>query len=129
MADRAPVRLRRSLPTSEELRLRFAHATEIEVELEDLRDDPLTEREERAAGLDRPLRLTPPDWFIDMLKRGASPEDVLGTLRDRIADIQDLRVAQSIINEVGRLPSGGRLLRSFVTQATLDRLQEDRPHG
>ncbi len=64
-----------------------------------------------------------------MLKRGASPKEVLGALRDRVTEIEDLREAQSIINEVGRLPSGGRLLRSLVTQDIVNRLQQERPRG
>ena len=64
-----------------------------------------------------------------MLKRGASPEEVLGRLRDGITQIRDLRDAQSILNEIGRLPSGGRLIRRVVTQEVLNRLQQERRHG
>jgi hypothetical protein len=128
MADH-PIRLRRSLANTRARRLLESHAQGIEVGLDDLPDDPLTEREERAAGADRRLGVKAPDWFTDMLKRGASPEEVLGRLRDGITQIRDLREAQRIINEIGRLPSAGRLLRRVVTQEVLNRLQQERRHG
>jgi hypothetical protein len=89
MADH-PIRLRRSLARTRAHRLLESHAPGIEIALEGLPDDALTEREERVAGADRRLGVKAPDWFTDMLKRGASPEEVLGMLRDRITQIRDL---------------------------------------
>ncbi len=114
---------------SDERRYLLTREAGVEVELEALPDDPLTEREERAAGRDRSLMPPAPAWFSEMLKRDASPKEVLVALRDRLAEVEDLRQAQSIINEVGRLPSGGRLVRRFVTQDVFDRLRQERPDG
>ena len=129
MADRTLIRLRRSRAISKEQLYLLSHASGVEIDLGDLPDDRLTKREERAAGPDRSLRIKPPDWFTDMLKRGASPKEVLGALRDRFTEMKDLRDVQSIINEVGRLPSGGRLLRSMLTQDIVNRVQRERRHG
>lgn len=86
-------------------------------------DDPLSELEERAAPRERP---TAPEWFRDMLEEGRSHEEVLKALLDRISDVNDLREAQAVVNEIGRLPTAGRLVRRYLTQDLLSRLQKER---
>jgi hypothetical protein len=126
VAEHTTKRLRRSRTPEQQSLL--SRVPGIEIKIEDLPDDPLTPAEERAAGPDRPVRPEPPDWFIDMLKRGASPSEILEKLRDRVLENEDLRQAQNIINDIGRLPGSGRLLRSFVTQDILNRLSRERHH-
>jgi hypothetical protein len=70
-------------------------------------------------------RREPPQWFLEEIKKGSSPEEILRVLRARVPKSSDLREAQQILNEIGRLQGGGRLVRQTLTQRLLSELARE----
>jgi hypothetical protein len=68
-----------------------------------------------------------PDWIAKLAKAKAQPAPVVDELHARVSkqpDEASLREAHVILNDIGRLPDGGRLVREKVTQQVVDRLIE-----
>ncbi len=66
-----------------------------------------------------------PDWVARIAKANRPPAEAVDALVDRAAKTPNeavLREAQIVANDIGRLPDGGKLLRSKVTQQLVDRL-------
>lgn len=73
--------------------------------------------------------LDAPDWFLKMVKSGATPEKVLESLRGRVSRGENLHTTKLIINEIGRLPGGGKLIARALTQEIIFKLQQPKEKG
>lgn len=64
-----------------------------------------------------------PDWVAKLTKAKSPPEALLAALRERVQRAPSdagLREAAMLLNDVGRLPDGGRLMRTHLTQQAVD---------
>jgi hypothetical protein len=81
----------------------------------------------RRAGSDGTLsgRFRRPDWIAKLAKEKRPPAEALDALGARVAKAPteaNLRQAEIILGDLGRLPDGGKVLRSKVTQQVVDRI-------
>jgi hypothetical protein len=86
--------------------------------------EKISRQEDVFFGVARPQRIELPDWFRSLARRRAAPDEVIGTLRERLSEIPDLRQAQVLLNEVGRLDGAGEAIKQVLTQDVVSRLHE-----
>ncbi len=84
--------------------------------------EEVSRQEDIYFGAVRPAKVDLPDWFRALAKRRAAPEEVLHTLGERLPEIQDLRQAQALLNEVGRLEIAGDVIKRLLTQEIVSKL-------
>jgi hypothetical protein len=80
------------------------------------------QQQKAAGGLSLRLSDRPPAWFMNAVKKGSKPEDILRLLRTRLLRGSSLCEVQLVLNEIGRLPGGARLIRQNVTQEAINNL-------
>jgi hypothetical protein len=81
------------------------------------------EQQELAAGRGMWSPDKPPSWFMEAVKKGGKPEDIIRLLRTRAGRASSLCEVQLILNEIGRLPGGAKLIRQTMTQKAVSGLQ------
>jgi hypothetical protein len=60
-------------------------------------------------------KIDPPRWLREAVRRGEGPEEVIRLLRQRALSGDDLHAVKAVLNSIGRMPGGGRLVREAVT--------------
>jgi hypothetical protein len=88
-------------------------------------DPDFLERQKLAAGPHRDKPVEAPRWFVEEVEKGTSPEEIVRILLERVPLRSGLREGALILNEIGRLHGGGRLVRQVVTQQRLVELEGD----
>ena len=86
-------------------------------------DPSFLARQALAAGPDKCAHVEPPRWFMEEIEKGGSPEEILRVLRQRVPHQSDLREAQLILNEIGRLRDGAKLIMHHLTPWLLSELE------
>lgn len=66
--------------------------------------------------------MDPPEWFLDLARRRARPDEVIETLISRWPEMEDLEQARLIVNELGRLNEGGEAISRAFTPEVMRRL-------
>jgi hypothetical protein len=84
------------------------------------------DRQVVAAGPDLEV-YRPRRWLKALIVKKATPQEVLDKLTMRfMKGLADLHEARAVLNEIGRMPDGGKLLRRHITKELLDRLKSRR---
>ena len=91
--------------------------------VEELLPDEDARREEAVFGTGKRPKVDPPSWFLELVRRGETPPEIVDLLRDQLPEIRDLRQAQLVVNELGRLEAAGEILRGAMTQDLINSLQ------
>ena len=73
----------------------------------------------------RPFRA--PRWVREKISAKAGYAEIVATLRERLLRGEsDLHEAQRILNDIGRRPGGGAVVKRAVTQSIVARLNRGR---
>jgi hypothetical protein len=86
---------------------------------------------DEASGRERPL-VTPdlrgfrrPDWLAELAHEGRPVSELLAAVADRVMERPDeehLRIAEKVLNDVGRRPEGAAAVRAQLTQELVGRV-------
>ena len=80
------------------------------------------QQEKAAGGLSLRLPDSPPAWFMNAVKKGTKPEEIIKLLSARMSRGSSLCEVQLVLNEIGRLPGGAKLIRQHVNQEAINGL-------
>ena len=83
------------------------------------------QREAIAAGPDYEAGTNTPHWLRRAIENGNSPAELIELLRRRVPQQSNLREAQAVINEIGRLPGGAMLIKGLLTQKEFSELPRE----
>lgn len=82
-------------------------------------EDPISKSDERredaAFGSAVRPHVDPPPWFRELSRNRAAPEKVFDELVGRLPQLEDMRLVQSIVNEMGRLEMAADVVRRHLT--------------
>ena len=88
--------------------------------------EEVTRREDITFGSGERVSFPIPGWFQDLAARRASAEEVVSAVVQHLSEINDLRQAVLLANEIGRLDGGAAALLRVLTKELIDSLRSRR---